>query len=294
MRSNPLLSDGDGRRLLGAQFADSFGVGVSTVALPWIVLDHSGSAGLAGLVFAITVLPYVVFGLFAGALADHRSRKRVMIWAHAAQTVAIAPVPLLAFAGHVPIAVVLVSAFMVGAGRTYADAAAFGAIAEIVGPNRFVEGQAALSTAWAIGLVSGPRARRAADRALRRARGGHGGGGRVRRGGAVVPRHPQAARRAEARRRHVAAGGRRRGRARDPGHAAAAPAQHDRAGLERRHRGRRGPDRAVRARDARAATRPRRAGCWPPARSPAYSQVRWSTGWRRAWAGSGCSPRRSS
>jgi MFS family permease len=156
LRSNPLLADGDGRRLLGAQLADSIGVGVSAVALPWIVLDHSGSAGLAGLVYTTAVLPYVVFGLFAGALADQRSRKGVMVWAHAAQTVAIAPVPLLAFFGHVPIAVVLVAAFLVGVGRTYADAGAFGAIAEIVGPNRFVEGQAALTTAWAIGLVSGP------------------------------------------------------------------------------------------------------------------------------------------
>lgn len=153
---NPLLQTGDGRLLAGAQFCDHFGIGLAFVALPWIVLDGGGGPALAGLVFAVGTLPYVLFGLFAGVTGDRRSRKRVMVAAHALQMVFAAVVPIWALAGHPPVALVLASAFAVGAGRTYADAASFGAVAELVGAANFVRGQAVLSTGWAAGSILGP------------------------------------------------------------------------------------------------------------------------------------------
>ena len=153
---NELLRTRDGRRLLGAQVCDHFGVGLALVALPWLVLDGGGGPALAGLVFAAGAVPYVVFGLPAGVAGDRRSRKKVMLAAHLLQALFAAVLPFWALAGDVPVAVVLASAFAVGVGRTYADAAAFGAVAEIVGPANFVRGQAALSTAWAAGSIVGP------------------------------------------------------------------------------------------------------------------------------------------
>ncbi len=50
----------------------------------------------------------------------------------------------------------LAVAFAVGIARTFADAAAFGAIAQIVGPAQFGRAQGLLSTVWATGMVSGP------------------------------------------------------------------------------------------------------------------------------------------
>ena len=47
-------------------------------------------------------------------------------------------------------------AFAIGIARTFADAAAFGAIAQIVGPAQFGRAQGLLSTVWATGMVSGP------------------------------------------------------------------------------------------------------------------------------------------
>jgi MFS family permease len=153
---NPLLRTGDGRLLAGAQFCDHFGIGLAFVALPWLVLDGGGGAALAGLVFAVGTLPYVLFGLLAGVTGDRRSRKRVMVAAHALQTVCAAVVPLWALAAQPPVGVVILSAFAVGAGRTYADAAAFGAVADLVGSANFVRGQAVLSTGWAAGTILGP------------------------------------------------------------------------------------------------------------------------------------------
>ena len=151
-----LLQSGDGRRLLAAQLCDSLGAGVGLVALPWLVLDSGGNASTAGLVAVFGLVPYVLFGLFAGVTGDRRSRKRVIIAAHSTQTLCALCVPLWALTGATPEWLVLSVAFAIGIARTFADAAAFGAIAQIVGPAQFGRAQGLLSTVWATGMVSGP------------------------------------------------------------------------------------------------------------------------------------------
>ena len=154
--SEGLLQSGDGRRLLAAQLCDWLGAGVGLVALPWLVLDAGGSASTAGLVAVFGLSPYFLFGLFAGVAGDRRSRKRVIVAAHAAQTACALVLPLWAIAGTTPEWLVLGVAFAIGTARTFADAAAFGAIAQIVGPAQFGRAQGLLSTVWAAGMVSGP------------------------------------------------------------------------------------------------------------------------------------------
>ena len=151
-----LLQSGDGRRLLAAQLFDSLGAGVGLVVLPWLVLDAGGDASTAGLVAVFALVPYVFFGLFAGVTGDRRSRKRIIVAAHSTQTVCALAVPLWAITGATPEWLVLSVAFAIGIARTFADAAAFGAIAQIVGPAQFGRAQGLLSTVWATGMVSGP------------------------------------------------------------------------------------------------------------------------------------------
>src|SRR5204862_4499186 len=59
-------------------------------------------------------------------------------------------------AGVPPVAAILALAFGIGAARVFADAGTFGAVASIVGVERFGEGQATLSAAWGVGLFAGP------------------------------------------------------------------------------------------------------------------------------------------
>ena len=62
-----LLGNRDMRLFLAAQGLDSVAIGVASVALPWLVLSEGHSVGLAGLVYPLTIVPFVVFGLPAGA-----------------------------------------------------------------------------------------------------------------------------------------------------------------------------------------------------------------------------------
>ncbi|MBA2536507.1 MAG: MFS transporter, partial [Actinobacteria bacterium] len=83
--ANAMLRTGDGRRLLGAQVCDHFALGLGIVAFPWLVLDGGGGPSLAGLVFTVAAIPYVLFGLPAGVAGDRHSRKKMMLGAHVGQ-----------------------------------------------------------------------------------------------------------------------------------------------------------------------------------------------------------------
>lgn len=155
-RDNAMLQTRDGRLFLSAQSLDAMATGVAQVALPWLVLDATGSEAQAGLVFMLGVAPYVVFGLPAGVVAD-RFRRQTVIWmAHAFQAVMAVIVPLWAIAGTPPIAVVAATAFLIGSARAFSDAGAFGAVASLVGREHFSSGQALLAASWSIGFVVGP------------------------------------------------------------------------------------------------------------------------------------------
>jgi len=156
----PLLRTADGRLFLAAQLMDSLSAGISLVALPWLVLDAGGTQSQAGAAFLAGTLPYVVLGLNAGHVGDHRPRSRVMVTGTAVQTAAAAVIPL-ALAGGVavedmPLPLIYAAALVVTAGRVFVDAAAFGAIAKLVGGGHFVQGQSALSFVWSLGFLVGP------------------------------------------------------------------------------------------------------------------------------------------
>ena len=160
MIGGPLLRTADGRLFLAAQLMDSLSAGISLVALPWLVLDAGGTQSQAGAAFLAGTLPYVVLGLNAGHVGDHRPRSRVMVTGTAVQTAAAAVIPL-GLAGGVavedmPLALIYAAALVVTAGRVFVDAAAFGAIAKLVGGGHFVQGQSALSFVWSLGFLVGP------------------------------------------------------------------------------------------------------------------------------------------
>ena len=160
MIGGPLLRTAGGRLFLAAQLMDSLSAGISLVALPWLVLDAGGTQSQAGAAFLAGTLPYVVLGLNAGHVGDHRPRRRVMVTGTAVQTAAAAVIPL-ALAGGVavedmPLALIYAAALVVTAGRVFVDAAAFGAIAKLVGGGHFVQGQSALSFVWSLGFLVGP------------------------------------------------------------------------------------------------------------------------------------------
>lgn len=70
------------------------GNGVASVALPWLILERTGSAVAAGFVAAATALPLLVSSLFSGTLVDRFGRRRIAIASDALSGVAVALIPV--------------------------------------------------------------------------------------------------------------------------------------------------------------------------------------------------------
>jgi len=97
--------------LWAGQSVSVFGTQVTTFALPWLVLDLTSTATAVGLLNAISFLPYLLFSLPAGMIADRWNRRTIMLVCDGARGLIILSVPIAAFFGRLT----LVQLFVVGA-----------------------------------------------------------------------------------------------------------------------------------------------------------------------------------
>lgn len=93
MRRLPIVS------LLTTNLISNFGNAITNLAVPWFVLETTGSASRTGIVAAAGLIPMVVMSFFGGALVDRVSRRGLSIFADVMSAVFLAAIPLLHMAG---------------------------------------------------------------------------------------------------------------------------------------------------------------------------------------------------
>lgn len=71
--------------------------GVVTIAVPWLVLDRTGSVAAAGLVAAVSALPGILAAPISGWAVDHFGRRIVSIISDLLSAISVAAIPLVAF-----------------------------------------------------------------------------------------------------------------------------------------------------------------------------------------------------
>jgi MFS family permease len=101
-------------RLELATLLSGTGNGVALVALPWLILERTGSASAAGVVGGAAALPMFLSSVFSGTLVDAVGRRRMAILSDAASCLAVAAIPLLDLVGGLTV-VTLVLLAMLGA-----------------------------------------------------------------------------------------------------------------------------------------------------------------------------------
>ncbi|MEU0927944.1 MFS transporter [Streptomyces malaysiensis] len=95
-------NSGDRRPLLlvlAANTVSIAGNSLTLIAVPWFVLETTGSAAKAGLVSFCATLPVVVSAVIGGPVIDRIGRRRVSIASDSLCGVAVAAIPVLHFAG---------------------------------------------------------------------------------------------------------------------------------------------------------------------------------------------------
>lgn len=81
--------------LLGANSISMTGNVAALVAIPWFVLETTGSPAKTGITAFAGLLPVILSGLFGGALVDRMGYRRMSIVADLASAVAVAAIPAL-------------------------------------------------------------------------------------------------------------------------------------------------------------------------------------------------------
>src|SRR5689334_11924820 len=120
VRNFQLLWIGEGISLLGDQFY--------LIALPWLVLQLTGSALALGAILALASIPRAVFMLVGGAFVDRYSPRSVMLASNAARLVLVALMSVLVLTHHIDLWMLYVFALAFG----LADAFYFPAQSAIV------------------------------------------------------------------------------------------------------------------------------------------------------------------
>lgn len=81
--------------LLAADGISTIGNNLTAIAIPWLILETTGSAGRAGLVVAAGTAAELIGGLFGGAIVDRLGHKRASVIADLASAIAVALIPLI-------------------------------------------------------------------------------------------------------------------------------------------------------------------------------------------------------
>jgi len=81
--------------LLVANAISMIGNNLAVVAIPWFVLETTGSAAKTGVVAFATVVPTVVAAILGGALVDRVGNKRISVIADLVSAVTVSIIPLL-------------------------------------------------------------------------------------------------------------------------------------------------------------------------------------------------------
>ena len=144
------------RLWLASDVVRTLGFAVSTVVLPILVYERTGSPVQTGLLAALRVVPYLAVGLLAGAIADRVDRKRLLIATTVVEGLAMATIPLVDAVTPVPLIQIYLVTLVGSTAFVFADAAAFGALPTIVGPDRLAAANGTLLAAVSAAMIGGP------------------------------------------------------------------------------------------------------------------------------------------
>ncbi len=99
-----------------ANLSTSLGATIQSVGAAWLMTDLTTSHQMVAMVQVSTTIPIMLFGIFAGAIADNFDRRRVMLCAQIGMLVASAVLSLLTWLGYMTPLLLLALTVTVGTG----------------------------------------------------------------------------------------------------------------------------------------------------------------------------------
>jgi MFS family permease len=145
------------RWLLASSWVTNAGDGLALAAGPLLVASQSDNAILVASAGLLQRLPWLVFGLYAGAIADRLDRRMLVVVCDGLRAGVLALLSLTIITGVVDIAVVLVAMFLMGLAEVFSDTATRTLLPMLVDRDDLGIGNARLQTGFiAMNQLVGP------------------------------------------------------------------------------------------------------------------------------------------
>ncbi len=109
------------RWLLASSWLSNLGDGMALAAGPLLVASQTRDPLLVALAVLLQQLPWLLFGLYAGALADRLNRRTIVVAVDLTRAVVLLVLTLAILTDLVSVAVVLLALFLVGTAEVFAD-----------------------------------------------------------------------------------------------------------------------------------------------------------------------------
>jgi MFS family permease len=142
--------------LWSGQVMSAIGSQVSLLAFPWLILAVTGSPVQAGAIAAIRTLPYILFGLPAGAFVDRWNRKLVMIACDAGRALALGSIPLAFALGQLTALHLFIVSFIEGTLFIFFGLAEAAALPRVVSQEQLAAATAQNEFVYSVSGLLGP------------------------------------------------------------------------------------------------------------------------------------------
>ncbi|MFK4851566.1 MFS transporter [Microbacterium sp. ZW T6_19] len=146
----PRRMGADFRWLLASSWTSNVGDGVALAAAPLLIASMTSSPILVAAGAILQFLPWLVFGLHAGAIADRFDRRRLVMLANGARAVVLLALCVFLFTGTANIGIVLATAFLYGTAEVFVDTAGSTLLPMIVKPADLGIGNARLQAGYLV------------------------------------------------------------------------------------------------------------------------------------------------
>lgn len=140
----------DFRWLLASTWTSNIGDGIALAAAPLLIASMTSSPIVVASGAVLQFLPWLLFGLHAGAIADRFDRRRLVMLANAARVVVLVALCAFLVTGTANIWIVLAVAFLYGTAEVFVDTAGSTLLPMLVEPADLGIGNARLQAGYLV------------------------------------------------------------------------------------------------------------------------------------------------
>src|SRR3954454_12346216 len=134
------------RWLIGSSWVSNLGDGLGLAAGPLLIASQTRDPLLVALAAFLERLPWLLFGLYAGVVADRLERRLLVVTVDLLRAGVLAVLAAALVTGHVSVLAVLVAMFLLGTAEVFADIASQTLLPMVVAPEDLGIGNARVMT----------------------------------------------------------------------------------------------------------------------------------------------------